>query len=147
MKQLILLFAFLILVEHSLIAQQNIPVIKATSYSVDIRNGKKLLKNSWTISPEIKPDIYWTSTKNGNVTFYTDIDSISFNVQIDKEYYFIILLNGKDSALTLIKYIDLIKMSFPVSLISQWDTAQKLHPKFVCRQKKVYFLLASISLV
>ncbi len=105
---LILSFAFI----H---AQTKLPVIKATSKSVNIQNGKEFRKNWWTISPEIKPDVFSTSVKNENVTFYTDIDSISFKIKPGGEYNFIILLNGKDSALTQIKYVlsklDILKMA------------------------------------
>ena len=92
----------LCLIGHSLSAQQNLPIIKANSKKVDIRDGKDFKKGTWNIVPEAKPDIYKTSSKR--VTFYTDKDSISFKVRPNKVYNFIILLNGKDSALTQIKY-------------------------------------------
>ena len=90
---------------QSVFAQQELPIIKATSKMVDIRDGGFLVKASWVISPELKPDIYTTSNKNTTVTFYTDLDSISFNVKPNEKYNFIILLNNKDSALTQIVYV------------------------------------------
>jgi len=94
-------------------AQHKIPVIKATSINVDIRDGYIFKKGSWNISPELKPDIYETTNKNKKVTFYTDIDSISFIIKPNKKYNFIILLNNKDSALTQIvykpSYLDILK--------------------------------------
>lgn len=92
----------LCLIGQSLSAQQNLPVIKADSKKVDIKDGENLKKGTWNIVPEAKPDIYKTSSKR--VTFYTDKDSISFKIRPDKVYNFIILLNGKDSAYTQIKY-------------------------------------------
>lgn len=86
----------------SLSAQQTLQVIRANSKTVDIKDGKTFKKGSWTIVPEAKPDVYKTSGKR--VTFYTDMDSISFTVKPKHEYNFIILLNGKDSAFTQIKY-------------------------------------------
>lgn len=83
---------------------EELPIIKATSKMVDIRDGENFKKAQWRISPELKPDIYKTSNKNKIVTFYTDLDSISFNVKPNKKYNFIILLNNKDSALTQIVY-------------------------------------------
>jgi hypothetical protein len=82
---------------------ENLPMIRANSTQVDIKEDNVLKKNEWQIVPEICLDIYQTSAKE--VTFYTDIDSISFiiNPRIGK-YDFIILLNGKDSARTQIKY-------------------------------------------
>jgi hypothetical protein len=78
-------------------------MIKATSEIVDIKDGKILQKETWRISPKLNPDIYTTSNKR--VTFYTDIDSISFKINPKKcPYDFIILLNEKDTAYTQIVY-------------------------------------------
>lgn len=107
---------FALLVANSLtvnlFAQQKLPVIKASSTSVTIRDDKRLTKNAWTVLPHEKLDVYTTSGKK--VTFYTDIDSISFKVDPKVgQYDFIILLNGKDSARTQIKYqlsrLDMLK--------------------------------------
>ena len=102
MRYKLFLIAVFILYNYSLFSQKILPVIKANSKSVDIRDGDKLNKNAWNISPEIKPDIYTTSNKK--VTFYTDIDSITFFIKHKKVYDFIILLNNKDTALTQIKF-------------------------------------------
>lgn len=84
-------------------AQKRTPIIKANATQVSIRDDKTLIKNAWHIVPEEKLDVYVTSGKK--VTFYTDIDSISFKIdpKVGK-YDFIILLNGKDTARTQIKY-------------------------------------------
>ncbi len=83
---------------------QSLPVLKANSTIADIRDGNNFRKSYWTIMPEAKPDIYYAqrnaSTKK--VTFYTDIDSISFMVSPGDTYDFIILLKGKDSCYTRI---------------------------------------------
>ena len=100
MTQKLNLFLVLLIVGQSLFAQQNLPIIRATSKIVDIRDGDDFKKATWTISPNLKPDIYQTNNKN--VTFYTDTDSISFKVKPNQKYNFIILLNGKDSAYTQI---------------------------------------------
>ena len=88
------------LLTQNLFAQKKLPTIKASSLQVDIKVDGNLMKNAWTIVPEANPDIYRTSAKK--VTFYTDIDSISFDVKPDEQYNFVILLNGKDSANTRI---------------------------------------------
>lgn len=95
-------FLLLILIGQTTFAQKKLPIIKANSTSVDIKDDNQLRKNAWTIVPEEKLDVYTTSAKK--VTFYTDIDSISFKVEPKKQYDFIILLKGKDSARTQIKY-------------------------------------------
>lgn len=99
-----LLFVLLVL-GHSAFGQKSLPVIKANSIKVDIRDGESFKKGSWNITPKLKPDIYTTENKNKKVTFYTDLDSISFIVQPNVQYDFVILLNNKDSALTRIIYV------------------------------------------
>jgi transglutaminase-like putative cysteine protease len=104
MKYSIILFIQLAVLSQTLFAQEKLPVIKASSNSVNIRDGGKLIINAWNISPKIKPDVYITAVKNGMVTFYTDLDSISFRVKPHEVYSFLVLLNNKDTALTQIKY-------------------------------------------
>lgn len=104
MKQIKLVILLLLtsMVQLS-IAQTKLPIIRANSKTVDVKDGEKLIKEAWTISPEINPDIYFTSAKK--VTFYTDISTISFKINPKVGVYnFIILLNGKDTARTQIKY-------------------------------------------
>lgn len=103
------LLIVLLIIGQAVLGQQKLPVIRASSDKVDIRDGNILKKGTWTIMPDVKPDIYITTNKNNNkVTFYTDVDSISFLIGSKKKYDFIILLN-KDSAYTQIlcvNYLD-----------------------------------------
>jgi len=92
----------IILTIQILHAFENIPIIKANSIHVDIKDGNKFKQKAWRITPETNPDIY--STSSHKVTFYTDIDSISFEIRLEDKYDFIILLNEKDSAITRIIY-------------------------------------------
>lgn len=101
LKFIIVLF----IIGQSVFAQQKLQVIKADSIAIDIRDGNNFNKAVWFISPQTKPDIYKTSNKNiHKITFYTNLDSISFIVKPNVKYNFIILLNNKDSALTQILY-------------------------------------------
>ncbi|MFK7770571.1 MAG: transglutaminase domain-containing protein [Saprospiraceae bacterium] len=102
-KKSILLLSGLTLVAQLLFAQ-NLPIINANSKTVDIKVGDILTKEAWNIMPEYKPDVFTSGQLEKMVTFYTDIDSISFKIKTDAVYDFIILLNGKDSAYTQIKY-------------------------------------------
>lgn len=97
-------FIFLVVLLNICFAQQKLPLIKAISDMVDIRYGDVLTKGEWKINPKLKPDVYKTSVKNKKVTFYTDIDSITFVVDSAGIYDFIILLNNKDTAFTQILY-------------------------------------------
>lgn len=89
-----------VLLTQTLFAQKELPIIRANSSQVNIKDDNNLLKNAWRILPEANPDVYKTSAKK--VTFYTDIDSISFDIIPGEQYDFIILLNEKDSARTQI---------------------------------------------
>jgi len=96
-------FVITTLFVQNLFAQKKLPIIKANSVEVDIRDDNVLRKNVWIISPEEKLDVYTTSAKK--VTFITDLDSITFKINPKPGTYdFIILLNGKDSARTQIKF-------------------------------------------
>jgi hypothetical protein len=60
-------------------AQKKLKVVRATSTSVDIKDDNyPIRKNAWTVMPNEKLDVYTTSAKK--VTFYTDQESISFNI-------------------------------------------------------------------
>lgn len=112
MKLTTVLLLSLVCCSQTVMAQKKLPVIKASSTQVDIKDDGDLQKNAWRIEPETNPDVYTTSAKK--VTFYTDIDSISFNVDPKiGTYDFVILLNGKDSARTQVKYqpsrLDMLK--------------------------------------
>jgi hypothetical protein len=90
----------LLILGQSLFGQQKLPLIRATSKIVDIKDGEEFRKGAWTINPDLKPDVY--QTNSNEITFHTDIDSISFKVRANQKYNFIILLNSKDSAYTQI---------------------------------------------
>ena len=104
MKGKTILTGLFFFIGYSVFSQSSIPIIKANSEFVSIRDGKDFKSNGWHINPKLRPDIYKTSDKHTIVTFYTDIDSITFKIRPNKTYDFIILLNGKDSAYTEIKY-------------------------------------------
>ena len=76
--------------------------IRANYDMVDIRDGNVLYENAWRVAPMEKPDIFTTQSKK--VTFITDLDSITFDIESNKTYDFVIIL-GKDSAWTQIKSI------------------------------------------
>ena len=104
MKKKLIVAAIFIIAGQLLFAQGNLKMIKAASKSVDIREGDDFYKNRWTISPEVKPDIFTTSSKGKNVTFYTDKDSLTVKITPTTKYEFIILLNDTIKALTQIVY-------------------------------------------
>ncbi len=99
------LLALLLSMQCAAQSTKSLPVIRSNQQLISIRTGKALQKNAWSISPQVKPDIHIADIqdKSSQVTFITDVDSISFKVKPGERYDFVILLNGKDSAYTEIK--------------------------------------------
>jgi hypothetical protein len=129
-----LFFCLMLLTATQVIAQKSLPTIKAGSKMVDIREGHVLNRNAWTISPEIKPDIHFTSSLGKRVTFITDKDSISVVITKTTRFDFIILLNDTIKALTQITYkpgyLDILKTA------GQYNLADKREiPRFTYESK------------
>ncbi|MDR2971798.1 MAG: transglutaminase-like domain-containing protein [Bacteroidales bacterium] len=103
-KNLLLLIVATLLAQNLFAQKEKLPIIKANSTHVDILENNKLLKNkSWNIEPEVELDVCVTCAKK--ITFRTDLDEITFDIDPEiGEYDFIILLNGTDSARTQVKY-------------------------------------------
>jgi hypothetical protein len=91
MKSVItLILAFFAVAAH---AQEKLPIIRSNSSLVSIQEGEQLRVNAWRLVPEIKPDVYEVQLRDGKpqrVTFITDVESISFWVELGKKYDFII---------------------------------------------------------
>lgn len=88
----------------TLTAQDQLQLIHAQSDLVAIRDGDHYNQSAWTLAPEYNPDVYASPSLNEYVTFYTDLDSISFKVEKDAVHDFIILLNNQDTCHTRIEY-------------------------------------------
>jgi hypothetical protein len=68
-------------------------ILKATRPVVSVQEGSALRKDAWRLAPEAKPDVYEVELKDGKplkVTFISDVDSISFEVEEGEQYDFII---------------------------------------------------------
>ncbi|MBO0949402.1 hypothetical protein [Fibrella forsythiae] len=97
-------FLITLLLSQLAFGQSRLPVIRATSPRVAIRDGAFLDKNAWSLSPKLRPDIFTADrTRQPKwVTFYTDIDSIRVRVKPGSASDFVVLLNGNDSCFTRI---------------------------------------------
>jgi hypothetical protein len=102
MKYLILLAINLLLIQYDY--AQTLPLIRANSEKVDILDGRVFQKGIWNLSPEAKPDVYQVlePVVRKRITFYTDTDSVSFEVAPGNIYDFLIVLNKKDTCYTRI---------------------------------------------
>ena len=106
-RKYIALLGLIILFSQTIFAQQKQPIIKATSSKVDVKDGEIYQKKVWNLYLGANPDIYYPlePIREKRITFYTDIDSISFNIVPGNIYDFIILLNNKDTCYTQISTI------------------------------------------
>lgn len=107
MRRIILLFVLAFIGQVSL-AQEQFKLVKATSERVAIRDGNQPITRWWEyLTANVKPVVYHIAKINQNrrVTFYTDIDSISFDVAPNSEYNFKVLLNSKDTCFAQISTV------------------------------------------
>lgn len=117
MKSFLSLLMVLFLISFSL-AQNKLPVLKANGSKAVIYEKDNGLKTDWNIDPTIKTDVYTVSkiaASNKKVMIKTDTDSLVLDLKKGEKKDFIILLKGKDSALTRIESRlpkDFSKMSF-----------------------------------
>ena len=81
---------------------QKLPILQTNTKSIDVREGHNRYKGYWDVSPEVKKDIYFAHRfkKASTITFYSDVDSVSFKVKPNHIYDFLILLNHKDTCYT-----------------------------------------------
>lgn len=80
--------------------QENVQLVYATNQKVAIKDGNQPITRWWEyLQKDVKPVVYHIAKINQNrkVTFYTDIDSISFDVKPNNKYDFKVLLNSKDT--------------------------------------------------
>lgn len=104
MKLIPFLFTLSFIV-NTMIGQSSLPVLKTTTNILSIKDGKEIRKDYWHISPETKLDVYTAdkTSLNKTVTFYSDIDSISFELKPTEHFDFVVLLNDQDSCFHRIK--------------------------------------------
>ncbi|MEZ4811699.1 MAG: hypothetical protein R2819_15165 [Allomuricauda sp.] len=93
-------------------AQSQIPMVKANSKEIKILDGDDL--RDGMLVPSLRPDIYTyhKTKKTKTVTYYTDIDSISFEVKLGDVYDFGIVLNNKDTCFQQITSTNPEKISY-----------------------------------
>lgn len=111
---------------------QSLPVIKATSNKANYRIGTEWIKGQWNIVPKIPTDTLSIVcfSKTEEVVFYTDRDSIRFEVQPGDRHRFYVLLNDQSYALTEIKGIAPPKRyALPFDAMSKSNALQFLYER------------------
>lgn len=84
-------------------AQVVYPVLRSNIDTLDVRDGNEYRPMQWTLVPEVRPDIYTSPRIGQRITFYSDVDSISWVLKKDEVFDFIIV-KGSDTAYTQIAY-------------------------------------------
>ncbi|MEM7163151.1 MAG: hypothetical protein AAF487_12010 [Bacteroidota bacterium] len=104
MKALVIVF-LLNAISISIFAQDDLPVLRTETADMDIKDGDHLRIDYWTIDPAIELDVYVADKINQrkSVSFYSDIDSITFHIDPGEQRNFLIILNETDTCLTQIK--------------------------------------------
>ncbi len=72
-------------------------VLRADSPMVDIQDGARLWKGIWTIDPTVALDVYNASrdARPKRVTFISDVDRLSIDVEPNRTYDFVVMLKGQ----------------------------------------------------
>lgn len=85
-------------------AQRLLPVLRATQPKLSIREGQALYKDIWGVSSAARPDVFVAQPFTGKkrIVFYSDLDSVAFQVKPGQRYNFVVLVSGQDSAYTQI---------------------------------------------
>jgi hypothetical protein len=117
MKKLSSILCALFVLAMPVLGQQKykgLPVIKANAPKADYKIGADWTKGTWSIMPELSPDVLQVPVHNKKVyvMFRTDLDSISFQVKPGKSYRFYVQLNEKDYALTELKGFEFVVQKF-----------------------------------
>lgn len=87
-------------------------ILLSNKDEVSIQDGDNA-PTKWGVNPAIQLDVYTSSQIGEVVTFYSDIDSLSFLIHPDSVYNFVILQEGVDSAYSQVRYkqsyLDILK--------------------------------------
>lgn len=78
-------------------ADTPLPVVRSSRGVISVREGTRLQRDAWTLSPETAPDVFEAGLPSGKpqrVVFITDVDSIAFQVREHGRYDFVIDYNG-----------------------------------------------------
>jgi C-terminal processing protease CtpA/Prc len=97
------LIIFLVCLQFTGIAQKEKSIMYSNSLSIKIYHDERI--RDWSISPNIRPDIleiYDITAKKKIVKFVSDVDSITFEIKLNKPVYFSIIYKG-DTAYTGIR--------------------------------------------
>ena len=102
MKRTICFLCILALTVGNACGQNVLPIIRTNKSTITFFEKENPKKRSWSINPQVRPDILDTSASQ--VTFYSEKDTLIFNVEKDGIYDFIVLRNERDTAYTQVRW-------------------------------------------
>lgn len=118
-----LFFFFSILLSTIAGAQSKLPILKSNGTTIKIREGRSEIHEQHPVAAA-KPDMYVPKpfAKIQQITYISDIDSISFDVKPNKKYDFMILQNNSDTIYTQINTSHKAFISYPNYSYSKKNT-------------------------
>lgn len=99
MERIILILSLLIFSQLILPAQSKLPVLRSNQETLSIQDGKILRQDYWTLDPRLALDIYVADKTRQikTVSYYSDIDTLSFELAAGGVHDFIVILNAQDT--------------------------------------------------
>jgi len=84
------------------LGQTTLPILRTNTEQISIIDGDVHRKGYWYVDPNLEIDIYVANKLNKpkQVSFYSSIDTLTFQLDAHESYDFIVLHNGKDSCFT-----------------------------------------------
>jgi hypothetical protein len=119
-------------------AEDDLPVMRSNQERVSIRDGRDFRDHTWILTPEAKPDVYSVDLLHGEphtVTFISDVDSISFQVEEGGTYDFIVRWGDK------VCYTQLVGRRFIPAAVFDADTQRQRRGKTFIEVPEVYELV------
>ncbi|MEM8846804.1 MAG: aspartyl protease family protein [Bacteroidota bacterium] len=125
MKPIIFLAMIISIVSCSS-TNKDLPELTTTSKTITIKDGDVVHKDAWTVSPKIELDEFITSKfeDEKQVSFMSDIDTLSFTVEPNNTYDFVIATDG-GKALTRINTDTSKAASIPQKKVLEYFTDSK----------------------
>ncbi|MCC9167835.1 hypothetical protein [Pontibacter harenae] len=103
---MLLLIGFVVVVPTYGQSKHNgMPLLQAKTNKVSFRVGGVKINGNWTIKPEANPNVLHVQVIDAKekFTFYTDSDSVSYDVRPGQVHQFYVLLNKQSYVLTEVR--------------------------------------------
>lgn len=128
MKKTICFLCILALTAGKCMGQNAQPIIRTNQSTITFFEKENPQKRNWSINPQARPDILETSASE--VTFFSEKDTLTFKIEKDSIYDFIVLRQKQDTAYTQVRWIS----ENPLENPQKW--MQKISPSgLLCKKQ------------